>query len=70
MPTTKAVVAEELKQKGFGAEITDEGVIAHLSNRKPSRHEIVDAIPELEGLPMEAVEKGVLISAQKEKFPV
>jgi len=68
MPTVKAVVVEELEEAGFGVKITDGGVVAHLGSRKPSRHEIVDAVPELEGLPMESVEDGVFISVGEEQF--
>jgi len=68
MPTVKAVVVEELEEAGFGVKITDGGVIAHLSSRKPSRHEIVDAVPELEGLSMETVEEGVFVSVGEERF--
>jgi len=62
MPAVKPVVVEELEEAGFGVKITDGGVIAHLGSRKPSRHELVDAVPELEGCPMERVEEGVFIS--------
>lgn len=70
MPTVKAVVAEELREKGFGVEIADDGVIAHLGNRKPSCHEIRGAMPELEGFPIDTVEEGVLISVPQEEFPI
>jgi hypothetical protein len=68
MPTVKAVVVERLEEAGFGVKITDGGVVAYLSNRKPSRHELVDAVPELEGCPMETVEEGVFISVGEEQF--
>lgn len=68
MPTVKAVVVEELKEAGFGVKIADGGVIARLSSRKPSRHELVDAVPELDGCPMEIVEEGVFISVGEERF--
>lgn len=70
MPSLKAVVIEELEEAGFGVKVTDGGVIAHLSSRKPSRHEIVDAVSELEGCPMETVKDGVFISVGKERFSV
>ncbi len=68
MPFMKAVVVEELKEEGFGVKVTDGGIIAYLSGRTPSRHEIVDAVPELEGFPMETVEEGVFISVGEERF--
>jgi hypothetical protein len=68
MPTLKAAVVEELKEEGFGVKVTDGGIIAHLSSRKPSRHEIIDAVPELEGFPMETMEEGVFISVGEERF--
>jgi hypothetical protein len=64
----KAVVVEELKEEGFGVKVTDGGIIAYLSGRTPSRHEIVDAVPELDGCPMEIVEEGVFISVGEERF--
>jgi hypothetical protein len=70
MPSLKVVVVEELKEAGFGVKITDGGVIAHLGSRKPSRHEIVGAVPELEGCPMGTVEDGVFISVGEERFPI
>ncbi len=68
MPTVKAVVVEELKEAGFGVKIADGGVLAHLSSRKPSRHELVDAVPELDGCPMETAEDGVFISVGEEQL--
>ena len=66
MPSVKVVVVEELKEEGFGVKVTDGGVIAHLGSRTPSRHEIVDAVPELEGFPVEQVEEGVFIQVGEE----
>ncbi len=68
MSSMKAVVVEELKEEGFGVKVTDGGIIAYLSGRTPSRHEIVDAVPELDGCPMEIVEEGVFISVGEERF--
>lgn len=68
MPTVRAVVVEELEEAGFGVKVTNGGVVAYLSNRKPSRHELVGAVPELKGLPMETVEGGVFISVGEERF--
>jgi hypothetical protein len=68
MTTLKSVVAEELREEGFGVKITDGGVIAYLGSRKPSHHELVDAVPELEGCPMEKVNEGTLIQAEDEPF--
>ena len=68
MPSLKVVVVEELEEEGFGVKVTDGGVVAYLGSRKPSRHEIVDAVPELEGCPMEVVEDGVFISVEEEHF--
>ena len=65
MPSLKVVVVEELKEEGFGVKVTDGGVIAHLGSRTPSRHELVGAVPELEGFPMKMVEEGVLIQVGK-----
>ena len=62
MPSLKAVVVKELKGAGFGVKVTDGGVVAHLDSRKPSRHELVDAVPELNSSQMETVEEGVFIS--------
>ena len=70
MPSVKVVVVEELKEEGFGVKVTDGGVIAHLGSRTPSRHEIVDAVPELEGCPMEIVEDGVFIQVGEEPFVI
>ncbi len=70
MPSVKVVVVEELKEEGFGVKVTDGGVIAHLGSRTPSRHEIVDAVPELEGFPMERVEEGVFIQVGEEPFVI
>jgi hypothetical protein len=66
MPSLKVV--EELKEAGFGVKVTDGGVVAYLHGRKPSRHELVDAVPKLEGCPMETVEDGVFISVGEERF--
>ncbi|MCS4097488.1 hypothetical protein [Salinibacter ruber] len=58
----------QLNEEGFNVKITDGGVIAHLSSRKPSRHELVDAVPELDGCPMEMTEDGVFISVGEEQL--
>ena len=70
MPSVKTVLAEELKEEGFGVKITDGGIIANLGSRKPSRHELVGAVPELEAYPMEIVEEGVFISVGEERFSI
>ena len=62
MASVKTVLTEELKEEGFGVKITDGGIIAYLGSRKPSRHELIGAVPELEAYPMEIAEDGVLIS--------
>ena len=68
MPTEKSVLIDQLKEESFGVKITDGGIIAHLGSRTPSRHEIVDAVPELEGFPMERTEDGVFIQVGEERF--
>lgn len=68
MPSVKGVLLDRLKEEGFGVKITDGGVIAYLGSRKPSRHELVGAVPELEGFPMETTDEGVLIPIGKERF--
>jgi hypothetical protein len=70
MPSLKAVVAEGLEREGFGVKGADGGVIAHLGSRTPSRHEIVDAVPELDGVPMDTVEEGVFVQVEEEPFSV
>ena len=70
MPSVKVVVVEELKEEGFGVKVTDGGIIAHLGSRTPSRHEIVDAVPELEGFPMERTDEGVFIQVGEEPFVI
>ena len=70
MPSVKVVVVEELKEEGFGVKITDGGIIAHLGSRTPSRHEIVGAVPELEGFPMERTDEGVFIQVGEEPFVI
>jgi hypothetical protein len=70
MPSLKAVVVEELKEEDFGVKVADEGVIAYLSSRKPSRHEIMDTVPELEGCPMDTVENGVFIQVGEKPFAI
>ena len=70
MPSVKVVVVEELKEEGFGVKITDGGIIAHLGSRTPSRHELVDAVPELKGFPMERTEDGVFIQVGEEPFVI
>ena len=70
MPSVKVVVVEELKEEGFGVKVTDGGIIAHLGSRTPSRHELVGAVPELEGFPMERTEDGVFIQVGEEPFVI
>ena len=70
MPSVKVVVVEELKEEGFGVKVTDGGIIAHLGSRTPSRHELVGAVPELEGFPMERTEDGVFIQVGEKPFVI
>ena len=68
MPSVRAVVVEEVEEEGFGVKITDGGVIAYLESRTPSRHELVDAVPELDGCPMKRTDEGVFVSVGEEEF--
>ena len=70
MPSVKVVVVEELKEEGFGVKVTDGGIIAHLGSRTPSRQKIVDAVPELEGFPMERTDEGVFIQVGEKPFVI
>ncbi|PSQ86045.1 MAG: hypothetical protein BRD42_06600 [Bacteroidetes bacterium QS_3_64_15] len=70
MLTEKSVLIDQLKEEGFGVKITDGGIIAHLRSRTPSRHEIVDAVPELEGFPMGRTDEGVFIQVGEKPFVI
>lgn len=63
-------VVQELEEEGFGVEVTDGGIIASLRGRKPSHHELVGAVSELEGLPMKTMGRGVFIRVGEEKFSI
>ncbi|WP_263787332.1 hypothetical protein [Salinibacter grassmerensis] len=65
-----AGVIQELEEKGFGVKVVDGGIIARLGSRKPSRHELVNAVPRLENFLMETVGEGVFISSWEEQFSV
>jgi hypothetical protein len=54
-------VVQELEEEGFGVKVAEDGIVAYLDSRKPSRHELVDAVPELEKYPMGRVEDGVFV---------
>jgi hypothetical protein len=61
-------VIQKLEEEGFGVKVADCGIIAYLDSRKPSRHEIVDSVPALEGCSMGRVEAGILIQIGEERF--
>jgi metal-dependent amidase/aminoacylase/carboxypeptidase family protein len=56
-----AEVVQELKEEGFGVKVADGGIIASLQGRKPRHNELVGAVSDLEGLPMETMGGGVFI---------
>lgn len=68
MPTSKNALLNQLKEEGFGVKVADGGIVAHLSSDKPSRHELVDAVPKLEDYPMETTDEGVFIPIGEERF--
>lgn len=70
MPSDTALRIELLGDAGFGVKITDGGIIAYLGSRKLSPQELTDAVPEIEGLPMETIGKGVFIPTDKERLPI
>jgi hypothetical protein len=72
-PETRLLRAENSRSSHFNRKIampTVKGVVARLGGRAPSRHELVDAIPELDGCPAETVEGGVFISVGEEGFAI
>lgn len=70
MPSKIALRIELLGDAGFGVKIADGGIIAYLNSRNPSPQELIDAVPEIEGLPMETIGDGVFISTEKERLPI
>jgi hypothetical protein len=62
MSSELARLIDQLIEEGFSVKITDGGIIAYLHSRTLLHQEIVDAVPDLEGSPMETVEDGVFIS--------
>ena len=61
-------VVQKLEKEGFRVKIADGGIIAYLHDRRLSRGEVVDAVPELDGCPMEMTEDGVFISVGEEQL--
>jgi len=63
-------VVRELEREGFGVKLAEDGIVTYLDGRKPSRHELVDAVPELEECPTGRVAEGVFILIGEEPFVI
>lgn len=61
-------VIQKLEKEGFRVKIADGGIIAYLHDRRLSRGEVVDAVPELDEFPMGRVDERVLVEVGNSRF--